>query len=334
MTPKRLPNRLQKTYEALPTFDKLRDAHPELKAYQLRAMLRDVACFRCPDGSVRYSADEAAAALSRPPPTAEERDEDKGDDDLEDEDEHTRDSPRVLGALQLFNEALRLNAAQAKAQGELMKVYESTLRAMTEPFKCGVGMLTDTVKELREQNAAHVERWDKVVVLMETASSNQHQRDVEREREKTRAEFRKDLGVAVVAQLPAVLEMLGKKSAANDTKPSSSSSSGPTQPPPSDPPPGGGGTEPTPTAPPEPAPSSPPAAAAAPTPTEVAVLAFSALGSLEEGLFDCIASNLEDPAQRAKFDRFKAALVASGGAPQQQPPERQANDQSLNHASA
>jgi hypothetical protein len=252
-------------------------------------MLKDVACYRCPDQSVRYVKDDAAEALRKPPPTASERaaaGEDDDDDDDDDLDEEER-TPREASALSLYNESLKQSAEFARRTTELMKVYESGFKAMVEPMKLACTMLTDTVKDLRTENGKHVDRWDKVILLAENLSSSQHERDVERKKEETRTEFRKGLGAAVISQLPSVIEKLQSKPAA---------SSSPASPPPDD---------------------------------GAAGLALDALQSLETEFFDVFTSNLE-PDQQEKFARVKTALV--GRKPPGEPPQGQADDQSLNHA--
>ena len=317
MKPKPLPARLRKKRLAdMPTLEEIRDAHPTLKVYQLRDMLRDVTCYRCPDGSVRYVTDEAAEALSKPPPTAAEREDDEDEDEDEDlEDEELTPRTRAQAYNAMMNEQLKASAEQRRATTELLKVYESGFRAMIEPMKMGCSMLVDAVKELREVNKGHNDRWDKVLLMTESLASNQHERDLERQREQAKSEFRKGLGVAVIEQLPGVISKLQTK-AAPETPPISSA---PTTPPSSS------GPESPPAAPTEPPTPTPPAPSSPP----VAALALDAIGCLEVEFFDTIASNLE-PAQQLKWGALRTALQLGPKLPE--PPEAQHDANSLNHA--
>lgn len=198
MKPTTLPE--GSAWQEWPTLESLQ-AESGLKISALRAKLAPIACFRCPDKSVRYEPDVARRVLEESSFKA------AGFDDLEDDDEDDDDTSSTGSArrqlaepsmAQLFSIALRMLADQRKESAV-------TIRAMQQPLETGLELVKQAMAT-QSARLAHLEGvWDRMISVSEEMLSTQANRGaLERKAEHSRALQAKTFAM-VKEQLPMML---------------------------------------------------------------------------------------------------------------------------------
>jgi hypothetical protein len=186
-------------FEALPTFDDLRD-QSGLKTAQLRRLLASVPCWRCRDNSVRYDAEAAAAALARPWRSAElgalEGDDDDDDDD---DDEPPKRRPRYL---RQADENARISAALSKQALDVM-------RAMGEPLRQGLELWKASSLRQEARLEKHEANFDRMTLLIQELLTAQNDREIAKQRAEAAADMRKRSVALLESMLPSLVEKWG-----------------------------------------------------------------------------------------------------------------------------
>lgn len=200
MNPRPLPQRYAKKWEQWPTLDQLRDQNKELKLHQLRDVLKKVACYRCPDGSVHYVPEQVTAALLKMPPDADELD-DQADEDSDDLDSDLT-PPKTYDVLMLFRECMRMLADARRERRDTVVVMET-------PLKTGLDLVEKMVGVMVGRLEAYDKIWDRMMATTERLMSHQAERELEVQRERDKQELRKKtLGLAS-EYVPTLLQQLG-----------------------------------------------------------------------------------------------------------------------------
>jgi hypothetical protein len=193
VTPKSLPKKFAAKWQQFPTLDQVRDRYKHVKLHELRKLIRDVTCYRCPDSSVRYDPDMVVEALLDAPEGPESDEADDGDDSpLE-----PIASPKTLDALMLFRESMKIVADLRR-----------TTQTQEQPLKLGLELLEKVVARLEKRLDHYDGIHDRMLLVTENLISAQAQRELEEQKQRDRQELRKQtLGVAA-GYLPTIVEGL------------------------------------------------------------------------------------------------------------------------------
>ncbi len=210
MTPRPLPRSIKaEVWEKWPTMDELRAKRPDMKLHKLRALLRDVTCYRCPDQTARYVQDELDELI-------EENDEfeqsTKGATD-----EEGRPVPQLYDSMVLFRESMRAMGELMKGMSELRRMIGDISDAATQPITLGLQLVRENVDLMRGRLAHYEEHHDRSLFAYENLLSMQTERDIARDRAKGAGEVRKQAAGLAMAYLPQLLTDL-KLSASSNPK--------------------------------------------------------------------------------------------------------------------
>lgn len=219
MTPKPLPKKYEKSWRKWPSFDDLRGQYPELKVHQLRGLLGSVPCFRCPDQTARYIAEDAAKALlnapvqpaaaaapaTPPPPTPptpssrrRRRERDDEDDD-DDRDDIELAEPKVYDAMILFRQCLVLCNDMRQTQVDLAN-------SMQEPLKLGLQLVREQT-EMMVARLKHLESVsDRMTTVTESLLSEQAGRELAKLREESAVKLRGKAFEIAAGYVPTIVE--------------------------------------------------------------------------------------------------------------------------------
>jgi hypothetical protein len=204
MTPKSLPKKYDKAWGDWPTLDVLRSQNPDLKQHQIRALLKPVICYRCPDSSVRYLPESVGEALLTLP----------GDDD---DDEPSSgdpldaivDLPKAYDVLILMRECMRMLGDARKHGNDTYKVMADTIKAMERPMSMGLDLTLKMTEVMGTRLAHYDDIWDRMMKTTEGLITDTAQREIEAMREKGKQELKQQtLGLAA-SYLPTLLQGLG-----------------------------------------------------------------------------------------------------------------------------
>lgn len=189
--------------------DELRAKHPDLKLHKLRALLRDVTCYRCPDQTARYVQEELDQLI--------EEEEDFEQAAKPPTDEEGRPVPQLYDSMVLFRESMRAMGELLKGMGELRKMIGDISEAATEPIKLGMELVKDNVALMRGRLAHYEENHDRMLVAYENIMSMQTDRDLKVERAKGASKVRDQAAGLAMAYLPNLLQELKNSASANPT---------------------------------------------------------------------------------------------------------------------
>lgn len=210
MKPRPLPKSIKsELWESWPTMDELRAKHPDLKLHKLRALLRDVTCYRCPDQTARYVQeeieelieDEEAFEEGTKPPT----------------DEGGRPVPQLYDSMVLFRESMRAMGELMKGMAELRKMIGDISAAATEPLQLGLGLVRENVELMRGRLQHYEDHHDRSLTAYETLMSLQTDRDLKIDRAKGAGKVREQAAGLAMAYLPTLLQELKSSASSNPT---------------------------------------------------------------------------------------------------------------------
>jgi hypothetical protein len=202
MKPTTLPE--GNAWQEWPTLETLQ-AESGLKISALRAKLAPIACYRCPDKSVRYEPDVARRVLEEATFRAAGFGDLDGDDQDDDDDDETPTGQGAHGGRReqlsmasLFSIALRMLADQRKESA-------TTIRAMQAPLETGLQLVREAMTT-QSARLAHLEGvWDRMISVSEDMLSTQANRAaLEQKAEHSRALQAKTFAM-VKEQLPLML---------------------------------------------------------------------------------------------------------------------------------
>lgn len=182
-------------FDKAPTFDDLQRQSGQ-KVARLRALLRNVPRWKCPDNTVRYDAAAAAEAL--------EASSAEMDDDPELEDALPIDP--VQASVVLQQRTLQLLTTVVRERGDVVRLCTETIRTMGEPLKMGLEMMRQTQQVLRSRLAKYDDMWDRMVLLVEELQSTQAEREATTERRKSRAHMQREAFDLAKQYLPDALD--------------------------------------------------------------------------------------------------------------------------------
>jgi hypothetical protein len=211
MKPRSIPKSIPADeWQSWPTFDDLRAKVPSMKLHKLRAMLRDVTCYRCPDQTARYVQEEIDELI----------------EDEADLDEKVKESVGADGAanpalfeMVMFREAMRGMAEVLKGMGEMRKMIGDMSSAALEPMKLGLQLVKENTDMLRER-VQHFEGWhDNTLATYENLASQQTDRDLRVQRAQGAEKVRQKASDLVLAYLPTVLNDLKQSMLPSTPKP-------------------------------------------------------------------------------------------------------------------
>lgn len=191
MTPKSLPKKFEKKWGNFPTLDGVREKYKHVKLHEIRRLLRDVPCYRCPDSSVRYDPDQVVEAMLDAPEGPES-----------DEDVDTDESPlepianaKSIDALLLFREAMKIVADLRR-----------TTQSQEQPMKLGLDLLEKVVARLEKRLDHYDGIHDRLLQVTENMISAQAERELQQQKQKDMQELRKQTLGAVSGYLPTLVE--------------------------------------------------------------------------------------------------------------------------------
>lgn len=193
MTPKSLPKKYEKKWGQFPTLDGVREKYKHVKLHEIRRLLRDVQCYRCPDSSVRYDPDMVVEAMLDAPPANDV------DEDFEDTDESSPlepiANPKSLDALLLFREAMKIVADLRR-----------TTTTQEQPMKLGLELVDKMVARLEKRLDHYDGIHDRLLKVTEDLISAQAQRELDAQKQKDMQELRKQALGTVGGYLPTLVE--------------------------------------------------------------------------------------------------------------------------------
>ena len=189
--------------------DELRAKRPDMKLHKLRALLRDVTCYRCPDQTARYVQEELDELIEE---EAEFEEATKPQTDDE-----GRPVPQLYDSMVLFRESMRAMGELMKGMAELRKMIGDISAAATEPITLGLGLVRENVELMRGRLAHYEEHHDRTLFAYENLMSMQTDRDLRVKRAEGAGEVRKQAAGLAMAYLPQLLKDL-KTSASSDPK--------------------------------------------------------------------------------------------------------------------
>lgn len=203
MTPRPLPKSIpEKEWQSWPTFDELRAKRPDIKAHRLRAMLADVRCYRCKDGSVRYVQEELDELIEEHE-ASEEAMRPANDAD-------GRPVPQLYDSMVLFRESMKVIADLRRSIVELSE-------SAGAPMRMGLELITENVQILREEVNHYREVHGRTLTTYETLMSQQAERDLRVQRAAGNSKLREQAVGLVMGYVPQFMAEL-KASAASDPK--------------------------------------------------------------------------------------------------------------------
>jgi hypothetical protein len=187
--------------------DELRAKHPDIKLHKLRALLREVTCYRCPDQSARYVQeeldelveDEEAFEESTKPAT----------------DAEGRAVPQLYDSMVLFRESMRAMGELMKGMSELRKMIGDISEAATQPIQLGLQLVKENVELMRGRLQHYEDHHDRHLIAYEMLLSAQTERDIARDRAKGAGEVRKQAAGLAMAYLPQLLSDLKRSASSN-----------------------------------------------------------------------------------------------------------------------
>lgn len=210
MKPRPLPKSIKSdVWSAWPTMDELRAKHPELKLHKLRALLRDVTCYRCPDQTARYVQEELDE-LIEDEEAFEESTKPAADAD-------GRPVPQLYDSMVLFRESMRAMGELMKGMAELRKMIGDISAAATEPLQLGLGLVRENVELMRGRLAHYEDHHDRSLMAYETLMSLQTDRELKIDRAKGATKVREQAAGLAMAYLPSLLQELKNSASSNPT---------------------------------------------------------------------------------------------------------------------
>ena len=207
MKPRALPKQYGKEWESWPTFDELRAKRPEMKLHKLRALLRDVTCYRCPDQTARYVQDELDELIDEEEAVQEAM--------APNIDEDGKQVPKLYDTMVLFRESMRAQGELMKSMAELRRMIGDISEAAVSPMKLGLDLVRENVDLLRKRVEHYEGYHDETMLLRETMLSQQLDRELRIDKAKGQGKLREQAFSLAMGYLPSLI---------NDLKTSASSS--------------------------------------------------------------------------------------------------------------
>jgi hypothetical protein len=176
-----------------PTLDTLRINHPSIKLHALRALLRDVRCYKGDDNTVRYRPDEAEAALRGETDAAD-------DDEANDEANDDRDrsfvetieglpAPALVLVLREFRKLFTDNSAATQST---LRAIGETVKLMAEPLKLGIELTKQNADRTQSELSTHREQHDRMVKTTDELLTHQVERELKQQSSEQTLKFRTD----------------------------------------------------------------------------------------------------------------------------------------------
>lgn len=210
MKPRPLPKSIKpNVWESWPTMDELRAKHPELKLHKLRALLRDVTCYRCPDQTARYVQEEIDELV--------EEEADLEEATKPQKDEEGRPVPQLYDSMVLFRESMRAMGELMKGMSELRKMIGDISSAATEPITLGLQLVRENVELMRGRLTHYEEQHDRSLLAYENLLSMQTDRDLKVDRARGASKVREQAAGLAMAYLPQLMSELKTSASTNPT---------------------------------------------------------------------------------------------------------------------
>lgn len=194
MKPRPLPEKFQSAWPKWPTFDDVRAQYPKAKVHTIRAALAAVPCYRCPDQSARYLPDRAGEAMLQ---LKDLEDDDEFDEEEIAELEEAAD-PKRLSGLSLFRESMKLVQ-------DLRNSFQTLSRESMEPLKLGLQLVREQNENMRSRLAYYEGVDTRLIKVLESLLSEEHQRKLAATREEQQAKMREKMFGMASAHLPKLI---------------------------------------------------------------------------------------------------------------------------------